>query len=153
VKAARQAWADSRAELDPERLIFIDESGLSTKMPRLRGWAPEGERCHAAIPHGQLQSCYGLLAHTSHVMVVSSFSAGIDPRELRRAYPASPWSACPFNPGARTPLAPRGRTREVHATVVVARCNRDRVRTSDVQDGCGCPRGPQWRSHRGPPHG
>ena len=35
-----------------ERLIFIDESGLSTKMARLRGWAPKGERCRAAIPHG-----------------------------------------------------------------------------------------------------
>jgi transposase len=52
VKAARQAWAESRAAFDPERLIFIDESGLSTKMARLRGWAPEGERCPAAIPHG-----------------------------------------------------------------------------------------------------
>jgi transposase len=52
VKAARQAWAESQAAFDPERLIFIDESGLSTKMARLRGWAAEGERCHAAIPHG-----------------------------------------------------------------------------------------------------
>jgi transposase len=33
-------------------LIFIDESGLSTKMARLRGWAPRGHRCLAAIPHG-----------------------------------------------------------------------------------------------------
>jgi len=33
-------------------LIFIDESGLSTKMARLRGWAPRGQRCVAAIPHG-----------------------------------------------------------------------------------------------------
>lgn len=33
-------------------MIFIDESGLSTKMARLRGWSPEGERCRAAIPHG-----------------------------------------------------------------------------------------------------
>jgi len=33
-------------------LIFIDESGLSTKMARLRGWAPKGQRCRAAIPHG-----------------------------------------------------------------------------------------------------
>jgi transposase len=52
VKAARQAWVKKQAHLDPEQLIFVDESGLSTKMVRLRGWAPEGERCHAAIPHG-----------------------------------------------------------------------------------------------------
>jgi hypothetical protein len=52
VKAAREDWLDNQGELDPERLIFIDESGFSTKMARLRGWAPKGERCRAAVPHG-----------------------------------------------------------------------------------------------------
>jgi hypothetical protein len=52
VKAAREAWFDHQIELDPEHLIFIDESGVSTKMARLRGWAPRGERCRAAVPHG-----------------------------------------------------------------------------------------------------
>jgi transposase len=52
VKAAREAWVKTQPARDPERLIFIDESGLSTKMARLRGWARKGERCRAAIPHG-----------------------------------------------------------------------------------------------------
>jgi len=52
VKAARQAWLDHQADLDPESLIFIDESGLSTKMARLRGWSQKGQRCRAAVPHG-----------------------------------------------------------------------------------------------------
>ena len=52
MKAVRENWLGSQDDLDPERLIFIDESGLSTKMARLRGWAPKGERCCAAIPHG-----------------------------------------------------------------------------------------------------
>jgi transposase len=52
VKATRENWFAGQDDLDPERLIFIDESGLSTKMARLRGWAPKGERCRAAIPHG-----------------------------------------------------------------------------------------------------
>ena len=52
MKAARDSWVDGQADIDAERLIFIDESGLSTKMARLRGWAPKGERCRAAIPHG-----------------------------------------------------------------------------------------------------
>ena len=52
MKAARGNWVDGQDDIDPERLIFIDESGLSTKMARLRGWAPKGERCRAAIPHG-----------------------------------------------------------------------------------------------------
>ena len=52
MKAARENWFDGQDDLEPERLIFIDESGLSTKMARLRGWAPKGKRCRAAIPHG-----------------------------------------------------------------------------------------------------
>ncbi len=52
MKAAREDWVDGQDGLDAERLIFIDESGLSTKMARLRGWAPRGERCCASIPHG-----------------------------------------------------------------------------------------------------
>jgi transposase len=32
--------------------VFIDETALSTKMDRLRGRAPRGQRCRAPIPHG-----------------------------------------------------------------------------------------------------
>lgn len=48
----REAWFDAQPDLDPELLIFVDESGASTKMARLRGRARRGERCRAAIPHG-----------------------------------------------------------------------------------------------------
>lgn len=48
----RQAWFDAQLELDPHRLIFIDETGASTKLARLRGHALKGERCRAAVPHG-----------------------------------------------------------------------------------------------------
>jgi transposase len=33
-------------------LVFIDETGTSTKMARMRGRAKRGERCRAPIPHG-----------------------------------------------------------------------------------------------------
>jgi transposase len=52
VARRRQAWFDGQPDLDPERLIFIDESGATTKMARLRGRARRGERCRAAVPHG-----------------------------------------------------------------------------------------------------
>jgi transposase len=64
VKAAREVWFDGQPDLDPERLIFIDgeplsaigprtmASGLNTKMARLRGRCPKGERLFAGIPHG-----------------------------------------------------------------------------------------------------
>ncbi len=32
--------------------MFIDETGASTKMARLRGRAPRGQRLRAGVPHG-----------------------------------------------------------------------------------------------------
>ena len=48
----RPAWFDSQPDLDPERLVFIDETWASTNMARLRGRAPRGERLRTGIPHG-----------------------------------------------------------------------------------------------------
>jgi transposase len=48
----REAWFEGQLDLDPRRLVFVDETGATTKMARLRGRAPRGERCRAAIPHG-----------------------------------------------------------------------------------------------------
>jgi transposase len=39
-------------DLDPARLVFIDETWCSTNMARTRGRAPKGERLRASIPHG-----------------------------------------------------------------------------------------------------
>src|SRR6516225_6441730 len=52
VAAAREAWAQGQARLDPDRLVFIDETGTSTNMARQRGRAPRGERLVAKVPHG-----------------------------------------------------------------------------------------------------
>jgi transposase len=43
-------------------LVFIDETGLNTKMARLIGRSPVGQRCVAAIPHGHWQSSTFLAA-------------------------------------------------------------------------------------------
>lgn len=52
VLIARRLWFDGQLDLDPDRLVFVDETGTSTKMARLKGRAPRGERCRAPIPHG-----------------------------------------------------------------------------------------------------
>src|ERR1700710_1869650 len=52
VATARTAWVDNQPRLDPDQLVFIDETGTSTKMARLRGRAPRGERLVGKIPHG-----------------------------------------------------------------------------------------------------
>ena len=38
--------------MDAARFVFLDETGLNTKMTRLYGRAPRGERLVAAVPHG-----------------------------------------------------------------------------------------------------
>lgn len=50
--AAREAWRALQPGLDPDKLVFIDETGASTKMARLRGRARRGQRCRASVPHG-----------------------------------------------------------------------------------------------------
>lgn len=52
VKQRREDWFDGQLDLDPDRLVFIDETWTSTNMARTRGRAPRGERLRASIPHG-----------------------------------------------------------------------------------------------------
>jgi transposase len=48
----RNAWREIQSQLDPKHLIFLDESGINTKMARLYGRAAKGKRLVAPIPHG-----------------------------------------------------------------------------------------------------
>ena len=48
----REAWFEGQLDLDPARLVFIDETWASTNMARTRGRAPRGQRLRAAVPHG-----------------------------------------------------------------------------------------------------
>lgn len=48
----RARWAAMLPTLDPDKLVFLDESGARTNLARLRGRSPEGERPVAAAPHG-----------------------------------------------------------------------------------------------------
>jgi transposase len=68
VAAARAAWRDAQPELDPDKLVFIDETGASTKMARLRGRARKGARCRAAIPHGHWKTITFTAALRRHAL-------------------------------------------------------------------------------------
>ena len=52
MRIRREAWFTLQPDLDPTKLVFLDETGATTKMSRLRGRAPRGDRCRAALPHG-----------------------------------------------------------------------------------------------------
>ena len=48
----RRAWFEAQPVLDLDRLVFVDETGASTKMARRSGRALRGHRCRAPVPHG-----------------------------------------------------------------------------------------------------
>jgi len=70
VAEARRSWKAGQAGLDPKRLVFVDETGASTKMVRSRGRCTRGRRLVAKAPWGHWKTttftaalrCNGLVA-------------------------------------------------------------------------------------------
>jgi transposase len=52
VVVARRQWREQALAWDARRLIFLDETGLNTKMTRLYGRSARGTRCLGRAPHG-----------------------------------------------------------------------------------------------------
>ena len=52
VAAAREEWRKAQPALDPEKLVFIDETSTNTQMTRLRGRCKKGARLIDRVPHG-----------------------------------------------------------------------------------------------------
>ena len=52
VAAARAALKSEQSKLKTPKLVFIDETSVTTKMVRQYGRAPVGERLVAKVPHG-----------------------------------------------------------------------------------------------------
>lgn len=48
----RRDWFENQPDLDPERLVFIDETWTATNMARSHGRCARGERLRMAVPHG-----------------------------------------------------------------------------------------------------
>jgi transposase len=51
VAAARERWKEGQSTLDPSRLVFVDETGTSTNMARVRGRCRRGDRLVGRVPH------------------------------------------------------------------------------------------------------
>ena len=59
IKEAREAWIATRQprmRLEPHRLVFLDETGTTTKMTRLRGRCLKGQRLRSKAPFGHWMS-------------------------------------------------------------------------------------------------
>ncbi len=62
VVAARKGLRVEQETLDPRRLVFLDESGISLSMARAHGWAPRGEPAFIERPiRGKRLSLIGAL--------------------------------------------------------------------------------------------
>jgi transposase len=50
VARRRAQWTKYQNRIEPERLVFIDETWTKTNMAALRGWAPRGKRLVEKVP-------------------------------------------------------------------------------------------------------
>ena len=72
--------------LDPKRLVFIDETSVSTTITRLYGWAPQGERLVQKVLHGNWKTIT-FIAGLRHDRVTAPFVVeGPMNGEMFRAY-------------------------------------------------------------------
>jgi transposase len=62
VARRRAQWVKYQDRVEPERLVFIDETWTRTDMAALWGWAPRGQRLPAKVPHGRWKTMTFLAA-------------------------------------------------------------------------------------------
>ena len=62
VARRRAQWIKYQDRIEPERLVFIDETWTRTDMAALRGWAPRGQRLPTKVPHGRWKTMTFLAA-------------------------------------------------------------------------------------------
>jgi hypothetical protein len=56
VAERRLYWRLTPGSIDPDRLVFLDEFGATTKLTRTHGRALQGTRLVEKVPHGHWQS-------------------------------------------------------------------------------------------------
>ena len=84
VRAEREDGFEAQDELDPERLLFLDETATTTNMVRRYGWAARGERCRVAVPHGHWRTTTVTAAlRTSGVVATALFDGATNGKRFR----------------------------------------------------------------------
>ena len=73
IAAERERLRKQVAEIGADRLVFVDESGITTKMTRTHARAPRGQRAHGAIPFGSWRRLT-VLGALSRMGVVAAMS-------------------------------------------------------------------------------
>jgi transposase len=86
VKAKRDAWRADQPVLDPDKLVFVDETWASTRMTRTHGRCPKGRRLVMDVPHGHWKTTTFVAALRSDGMVAPTVIDGAETGDLFVAY-------------------------------------------------------------------
>jgi transposase len=86
VARARRRWIREQGMLDTTRLVFIDETAVSTNLVRLRGRAPRGTRLVGRVPLGQWETITFVAALRHNKMTAPMVVEGAMTGEMFRAY-------------------------------------------------------------------
>jgi len=86
VAAAREAWRSRQPILNPDRLVFIDETWVTTNMTRRYGRAPQGERLVASVPHGHWKTSTFVAGLRTHGLTAPLVVDGAMNGEIFLAY-------------------------------------------------------------------
>jgi transposase len=73
-------------DLDPDRLVFIDETWAKTNMARTHGRCPKGERLRMGFPHGHWKTTTFVGALTRRGMIAPFVLSGAINRGAFQAY-------------------------------------------------------------------
>ena len=82
----RWAWFDGQIDLEPERLVFIDETWAKTNMARSHGRARRGERLRMGFPHGHWKTTTFVAGLTLRGMIAPFVLSGPINRTAFEAY-------------------------------------------------------------------
>jgi transposase len=94
----RAAWRAALSGIDPARLVFLDESGVTTEMTRRYGRAPSGERVREGTPAGHWSTLTLLGALTSQGVLASMTVESPTDGDVFLAYLEEVWCPC-LEPG------------------------------------------------------
>src|ERR1700730_17258113 len=86
VVRARRRWMREQGMFDPARLVFIDETAVSTNLVRLRGRAPRGIRLIGRVPLGDWKTITFVAGLRHNKMVAPMEIEGAMSGDIFRVY-------------------------------------------------------------------
>jgi transposase len=86
VRQARDDWRAAQPDLDPARVVFLDETGASTKMARRYARGPTHERVTMAVPCGHWHATTFVAALRADGLTAPTVVDGAMTGELFEAY-------------------------------------------------------------------